>query len=367
MPYSSPSTSPSPPPPPPPPQQQQQHPPSRSHSSSPSLSPKHGPPRQPATESKKSPPVPWSDEETLAIIKAYQEKWYSLKKGQLKAFQWEEVSVTIAARCGLDEPSKTATQCRHKIEKLRKRYRSELQKPYSYSWQYFDLMDQMERGPIPVNARPISAGKSFHGNGNSNTSNYGTAALGYDSLYSNSADYYNGGESGNESEGKWNMGYYNNNNNNSVELATRNKSKSINNIVRGEVKSWARTAKRMSIERGFSRSSNRITKVSRNPVNGKRKQRCYDGDDDVEEEEHVLVEDEREESGRGRGGGGGAMELAAEIRCFTEKFVGMENKKIEMMSETQRYRAEIEKKRKEMILDAERKIIDTIDRVFRAS
>ncbi|KAL7116246.1 hypothetical protein ACP275_04G230600 [Erythranthe tilingii] len=357
MAYSSPSTSPSPPPPPPPPPQ---HSTSRSHSSSPSLSPKHAPPRQPATESKKSPPVPWTDEETLAIIKAYQEKWYSLKKGQLKAFQWEEVSVTIAARCGLDEPSKTATQCRHKIEKLRKRYRSELQKPYSYSWQYFDLMDQMERGPIPVNARPISAVKSFHGN--SNTSNH-TAALGYDSLYSNTADYYNGGESGNESKEKWNMGY-NNNNNNSVELGTRNKSKSINNIVRGEVKSWARTAKRMSIERGFSRSSNRVTKVSRNPVNGKRKQRCYDGDDDVEEE-HVPVEDEREESGRGRGGG--AMELAAEIRCFTEKFVGMENKKIEMMSETQRYKAEIEKKRMEMILDAERKIIDTIDRVFRAS
>ncbi|KAL8058033.1 hypothetical protein ABFX02_04G222300 [Erythranthe guttata] len=358
MTYSSPSTSPSPspPPPPPPPPQQQQHPPSRSHSSSPSLSPKHVPPHPPATESKKSPPVPWSDEETLAIIKAYQEKWYSLKKGQLKAFQWEEVSVTVAARCGLDEPSKTATQCRHKIEKLRKRYRSELQKPYSYSWQYFDLMDQMERGPIPVNARPISAVKSFHGNAN------GTAALGYDSLYSNTAEYYNGGESGNESEEKWNMGY--NNSNNSVELATRNKSKSINNIVRGEVKSWARTAKRMPIERGFSRSSNRVTKVSRNPMNGKRKQRCYDGDDDVEEE-HVPVEDEREESGGG--GGGGAMELAAEIRCFTEKFVGMENKKIEMMSETQRYKAEIEKKRMEMILDAERKIIDTIDRVFRAS
>ncbi|KAI3450861.1 hypothetical protein Pfo_007526 [Paulownia fortunei] len=360
------ASSPSPPPPPlPPPPPSQSH----SHSPSPSLSPKHEPLLLPAPESrslsppKKSPPLPWTHQETLALIQAYQEKWYSLKKGQLKAFQWEEVAVTVAARCGFDEPSKTSTQCRHKIEKLRKRYRSELQKPYPNSWQYFELMDQMERGPMPLNARPIAVVKSFSNNANSNSNNINH---GYGSLYSSSADFYNNnsnrGDSGgsDESDEKWNMGH-------GVEATTRNKSKSINNIVRGDVKSRVRSAKKVVMERGFSGGSTRVMRVLRNPINGKRKQ-YYDGDDsdddddndeDDVEEEQVQVEEEGEEGGEG-------MELAAEIRGFAKKFMGMENKKIEMLRETERYRMEMEKKRMEMILEAQRKIIDTIDRAFGA-
>ncbi|XP_040999508.1 uncharacterized protein LOC121245538 [Juglans microcarpa x Juglans regia] len=95
---------------------------------------------------------------------AYQEKWYSLKRGQLKSSQWEEVAVTVAARCGYDhtEPSsKSALQCRHKMEKLRQRLRSEKQRlptpSSSSSWPYFHLMDSLDRGPLPpISALPIS-------------------------------------------------------------------------------------------------------------------------------------------------------------------------------------------------------------------
>ncbi|KAF5192592.1 Alcohol dehydrogenase transcription factor Myb/SANT-like family protein [Thalictrum thalictroides] len=77
---------------------------------------------------KKIPPIPWAHIETVNLIEAYQEKWYSLKRGQLKASQWEEVASDVAARCGFKELSKSATQCRHKMEKLRKRYRTEKQR-----------------------------------------------------------------------------------------------------------------------------------------------------------------------------------------------------------------------------------------------
>ncbi|KAI3869907.1 hypothetical protein MKX03_003033 [Papaver bracteatum] len=81
----------------------------------------------------------------------------ALKRGQLKAAQWEEVANTIATNCGFDEPSKLSTQCRHKMEKLRKRYRSEKQRPVASNWIYFDLMDQMERGIFPLTVKPISS------------------------------------------------------------------------------------------------------------------------------------------------------------------------------------------------------------------
>lgn len=362
---SSPSSSSPPPPLPLPPPQ----PSSQSHSSSPSLSPKHEPRHPPARESnprsppKKSSPVHWTDQETLALIQAYQEKWYSLKKGQLKAFQWEEVAVTVAARCGYDEPSKTSTQCRHKIEKLRKRYRSELQKPYAGSgWQYFEHMDQMERGPMPLNARPIAAVKSFPVNANTNSNNSNDIAHGYGSLYSSSADYYNNSHSygdgggSDESDEDWNR----------AEVATRNKSKSINNLLRADVKKGVRSVRRVAMDRGgVSGGGNRVVGALRELM--KENPRDYgiddDSDDDEDEdeddveEEHVQVEEE---------GGDGGMELASEIRGFAEKFIGMENTKIEMMRETHRYRMEMEKRRMEMILDAEKKTIDTIDRAFGA-
>ncbi|XP_077213941.1 trihelix transcription factor ENAP1-like [Tasmannia lanceolata] len=104
----------------------------------------------PSPPKKPQPPAPWSHLETIHLIQTYQEKWYSLNRGQLKASQWEEVSTSVASRCGFDSPSKTATQCRHKIEKLRKRYRAEKQRPSSSSksvspWPFFEHMDLMER------------------------------------------------------------------------------------------------------------------------------------------------------------------------------------------------------------------------------
>ncbi|KAK6119930.1 hypothetical protein DH2020_046333 [Rehmannia glutinosa] len=329
----------------PPPGPLPHHPPPQSQSHSPSLSvlPKHEsfllplPGSRPTSPPKKSPPLPWTHQETLALIQAYQDKWYSLKKGQLKSFQWEEVSVTVAARCGYDEQSKTSTQCRHKIEKLRKRYRSELQKPYpNNSWQYFKLMDQMERGPMPLNARPIAVVKSFPNNANSNSHNSINITHVYGSLYSSSADYYNNdygdGGGSDASDEKWNGDH-------GLEAETGNKSNSINYFVRGDVMSGVRRAKRVAMEGGF---------------------RDDDGDDDDDENDH---EDDVKEEGEE---GGGGMEFAATIRGFAEQFIGMENKKIEMLRETERYRMEMENKRMEMIHEAQRKIIDTIDRAFGA-
>jgi hypothetical protein len=120
------------------------------------------PPRRSALK-KSAPAQPWSDPETLHLIDAYDERWTALGRGQLKAQQWEEVAADTAARCatppGLVVQRKTGTQCRHKLEKLRKRYRTEAARPVTSLWTFFRRMDQLERGPNAASsAYPPAAG-----------------------------------------------------------------------------------------------------------------------------------------------------------------------------------------------------------------
>ncbi|KAL3531109.1 hypothetical protein ACH5RR_010431 [Cinchona calisaya] len=304
-----------------------------------------------SSPAKKTPPLPWTHQETISLIQTYQDKWYSLKKGQLKASQWEEVSSTVAARCGFDVPSKSATQCRHKIEKLRKRYRAERLKPYPNVWQYFELMDRMERGPLPIAAHPPAAAAAVKYQKNANS--VGAANFNDSDSDEGGIDYYGGSGGGAEIK--------------------KNKLKSINNIVRGgdigvsSGNSNRNVSRMVGLNRNYGvAESGRVLKGLRTPMNQKRKGyfQNHESDEEVEEEEEEDVEEELEEEEEKEMAVG--RELAAEIRSFAERFMRMENKKIEMMRETERYRMEMEKKRMDMILEAQRKVVDTIGRAFGA-
>ncbi|XP_050238778.1 trihelix transcription factor ENAP1 [Mercurialis annua] len=111
-------------------------------------------PPQPSTNPRRLPPPCWSHDETVALIDAYREKWYTLRRGNLKANDWQEVADAVANRCPVASPPKTSVQCRHKMEKLRQRYRTEIQRArsmpvsnFSSSWVHFKRMDGMEKGP----------------------------------------------------------------------------------------------------------------------------------------------------------------------------------------------------------------------------
>ncbi|KAG5231095.1 trihelix transcription factor [Salix suchowensis] len=112
------------------------------------------PSTQPSTNPRRLPPPCWTPDETVALIDAYRDKWYTLRRGNLKANHWQEVADAVSRRCPAASPPKTAVQCRHKMEKLRKRYRTEIQRArsmpvsrFSSSWVHFKRMDGMEKGP----------------------------------------------------------------------------------------------------------------------------------------------------------------------------------------------------------------------------
>ncbi|KAJ8748728.1 hypothetical protein K2173_011279 [Erythroxylum novogranatense] len=108
----------------------------------------------PPPNPRRLPPPCWSHEETVALIDTYRDKWYSLCRGSLKVNHWQEVADAVGHRCPAASPPKIAVQCRHKMEKLRKRYRTEIQRArsvplsrYTSSWVHFKRMDLMEKGP----------------------------------------------------------------------------------------------------------------------------------------------------------------------------------------------------------------------------
>ncbi|KAI4356404.1 hypothetical protein L6164_000429 [Bauhinia variegata] len=264
-----------------------------------------------ASPSKKSQPIPWTHQETVNLIRAYQEKWYSLKRGQLRASQWEEVAVTVAARCGYDynEPSKSAVQCRHKMEKLRQRYRAEKHRVASSGgscgWQYFDLMDQLERGPMPISARPLVSLVPFN---------------------------FGGGDEEEDEDDEEDE---------DIDRENYSKSRSISHILSQQQQPAAKFG--------------RISEFYGHPVGKKRW--IMSGEEEYEEEEGVSA----------MKGGELVSGLAAEIKGFAERFIGMENLKMEMMKETVRCRLEMENKRIEMILESQQRIVDSIGRAFGSS
>ncbi|KAK8934853.1 hypothetical protein KSP39_PZI014956 [Platanthera zijinensis] len=119
------------------------------------------PPPPPPPSSRRLPPPCWSHDETLALINAYRDKWYSLNRGNLRAHHWDSVASSVSNDCPSSSAApKTSVQCRHKVEKLRKRYRTEKQRSLS-SWLYFRKMDAMERGA--ASTPPASRGISVNG------------------------------------------------------------------------------------------------------------------------------------------------------------------------------------------------------------
>uniref|UniRef100_A0A9I9DMX1 Myb/SANT-like DNA-binding domain-containing protein n=1 Tax=Cucumis melo TaxID=3656 RepID=A0A9I9DMX1_CUCME len=234
----------------------------------------------------------------------------------------EEVAVTVAARCGYShfDPSKTSVQCRHKMEKLRQRLRSEKHRlstgtQSSSHWLYFDLMNNLLRGPLPISARPMSS-IPFDNH--------------QDDHITEKSDNYN---SDYEEE----------------ERNNRSKSKSISNILRRSI------------------VARRTRNSSENEEEEEEEEEEEDNEDEGEEEERdIRVSRFPEEYAGAEEEEGKEMcsKLAAEIRLFADRLVGMENWKMDMMKEAEMNRIAIENKRMEMILESEKKIVNSIAKAF---
>ncbi|TKW05737.1 hypothetical protein SEVIR_7G196100v4 [Setaria viridis] len=94
-------------------------------------------PSPPAPASgRRVPPPCWTTDETLAVARAYTARRLAVGREHLTSADWAAVAAAA--------PSKTARQCRHKVEKLRRRLRSSRRRPCPL----LDAIDLLD-GPSP--------------------------------------------------------------------------------------------------------------------------------------------------------------------------------------------------------------------------
>uniref|UniRef100_A0A0D9ZNS0 Myb-like domain-containing protein n=1 Tax=Oryza glumipatula TaxID=40148 RepID=A0A0D9ZNS0_9ORYZ len=90
-----------------------------------------------AAAARRVPPPCWTPDETLALARAYTARRLAVGRAHLTSADWAAVADAAT-------PTKTARQCRHKVEKLRRRLRSKRRRPCPL----LDAIDLLD-GPSP--------------------------------------------------------------------------------------------------------------------------------------------------------------------------------------------------------------------------
>ncbi|CAN4111381.1 unnamed protein product [Withania somnifera] len=89
----------------------------------------------------------WSEGAVSCLLEAYEAKWILRNRAKLKGQDWEDVAKDVSARANSTKALKTQTQCKNKIESMKKRYRSESAAAAdASSWPLYPRLDLLLRG-----------------------------------------------------------------------------------------------------------------------------------------------------------------------------------------------------------------------------
>lgn len=102
----------------------------------------------------------WSEGAVSCLLEAYEAKWVLRNRAKLKGHDWEDVARHVSSRASCSKSPKTQTQCKNKIESMKKRYRSESATADGSSWPLYPRLDLLLRGsgpPPPTAAAVIAA------------------------------------------------------------------------------------------------------------------------------------------------------------------------------------------------------------------
>ncbi|WJX77290.1 hypothetical protein P8452_60612 [Trifolium repens] len=307
------------------------------------------PPPPTTTSSRRLPPPCWTPEETSALIDSYRDKWYSLGRTNLKAIHWQEVADAVTVKCPNASPThKTAVQCRHKMEKLRKRYRSEIQRLRSLpvprsrsssSWVHFKSMDSMEKGPSPPSPPPmIKIENPNHLNHRETLDDNND--LDDDDLYEELRSAASGGSGNARSIDK----LYQNG------VSGGGGGGPLGGGFRIRIPTGVSVAQPgLKFYGGYNQKMNNNNSESGSRINGGMmliKERVGLGKREREREREV--ERERDPIG----------EMVNAIKVLRDGFVRMEQMKMEMAREIETMRMDMEMKRTEMILESQQRIVE---------
>ncbi|OVA05650.1 hypothetical protein BVC80_8999g1 [Macleaya cordata] len=99
----------------------------------------------------------WSEGAVSSLLDAYESKWVLRNRAKLKGQDWEDVARHVSSRANSTKSPKTQTQCKNKIESMKKRYRSESSATDPSSWPLFQRLDLLLRCRTATNNHPPSS------------------------------------------------------------------------------------------------------------------------------------------------------------------------------------------------------------------
>lgn len=99
----------------------------------------------------------WSEGAVSCLLEAYEAKWVLRNRAKLKGHDWEDVARHVSSRASCSKSPKTQTQCKNKIESMKKRYRSESATADGSSWPLYPRLDLLLRGSGPPPPPPTTA------------------------------------------------------------------------------------------------------------------------------------------------------------------------------------------------------------------
>lgn len=91
----------------------------------------------------------WSEGAVSSLLEAYETKWVLRNRAKLKGHDWEDVARHVSSRANSTKSPKTQTQCKNKIESMKKRYRTESATADTSSWPLYPRLDMLLRGTAP--------------------------------------------------------------------------------------------------------------------------------------------------------------------------------------------------------------------------
>lgn len=104
----------------------------------------------------------WSEGAVGTLLDAYESKWLLRNRAKLKGNDWEDVAKQVSSRSSGAKSMKTQSQCKNKIESMKKRYRAEAASTCNpgsgpSSWPFFIRMDGLLRCPALHQSKPGTA------------------------------------------------------------------------------------------------------------------------------------------------------------------------------------------------------------------
>ncbi|MBA0611395.1 hypothetical protein Godav_012087, partial [Gossypium davidsonii] len=331
-----------------------------------------------ATATQRVAPPCWSKEETLVLIEAYKEKWFVLRCQNLKASDWGAVSAAVSFASG-PETMKSSVQCRHKIEKLRQRFRAEKQRSlknpgkFSSSWDLFPLLDSMNFVPVSVNGSADQDNLYYNKDGG-----FYWKLKNHEKIYGNLGGYgvklQDNGDSVTEGIKKIKINGGTRDGYDSMTDFHHSFSQGIDSVGLGKAP-LKTSGDKSCMNLGFKPKNHGSSNLN------------YDYDNDLQEyvEEGMGFQAkvsgawdsvprgfhqkkcgvvDRPELGVKNGNGGvkrgmdPVEEMVSSIKLLAEGFVRMEKMKIEMVKDIEKTRMKMEMKHNEMILESRQKIME---------